>query len=281
MDVFGCGGVGLRSRQNPKRKRFTEGPDECVPAKRPLTEETMAAFMHQLNLSTSVSHGSAPSPLSVAGPLNITAVTTCPSTNVCCPDELRTRGVSSSQVSPSHEESPPPHHVRVLTPPASFDPSTRPDRQQLLGSPLTEGLDLATPSQHPVHISVTPATPPSSESSGSLSQEDSEPMEQSSLLPRRVGQRRSVVQEDPSSDSSDNEMSPRVWLAPELKSLASSRSRLLPPPVLNEIAKVELAVVPWVSREQCLARVLAKSWVRRTMSFVNLEGAEDYRSKTL
>jgi hypothetical protein len=25
-------------------------------------------------------------------------------------------------------------------------------------------------------------------------------------------------------------------------------------------AKVELAVVPWVSREQCLARVLAKSW---------------------
>ena len=28
MDVFGCGGVGLRSRQNPKRKRFREGPDE-------------------------------------------------------------------------------------------------------------------------------------------------------------------------------------------------------------------------------------------------------------
>ena len=79
-------------------------PARCVSAKRPLTEETMAAFMHQLNLSTSVSHSSAPSPLSVAGPLNITAVTTCPSTNACCPDELRTRGVSSSQVSPSHEE---------------------------------------------------------------------------------------------------------------------------------------------------------------------------------
>ncbi|CAI8057934.1 hypothetical protein GBAR_LOCUS31533, partial [Geodia barretti] len=154
-----------------------------------------------------VSHSSAPSPLSVAGPLNITAVTTCPSTNACCPDELRTRGVSSSQVSPSHEESPLPHHARVLTPPASFETSTRPGRQQPRGSPLTEGLDLASPaSQHPVHISVTPATPPSSESSGSLSQEDCEPMEQSSLLPRWVGQRRGVVQEDLSSDSSDSEM---------------------------------------------------------------------------
>jgi hypothetical protein len=73
---------------------------------------------------------------------------------------------------------------------------------------MTESLDLASP--HPVHIRVTPATPPSSESRGSLSQEeDCEPMEQGPLplSHHRLGGRgRGVVLDDVSSDSSDSEM---------------------------------------------------------------------------
>lgn len=50
-----------------------------------------------------------------------------------------------------------------------------------------------------------------------------------------------------------------MWIAPELKALTVNSRHFISPPVLHEIAKTELAVVPWVSREKYFARVISRS----------------------
>jgi hypothetical protein len=103
-------------------------------------------------------------------------------------------------------------------------------------------------------------------------------MEQVCLFSSRLHSRQNknrVVLEDISSDSSDSEMSQRVWIAPELQSLTASQRQILPPPLLDEIAKNGMAVVPWVEREQYLTSFLSRANMACTESVCSSDSDEE------